>query len=249
MRFLSRFGVDYSRRKFIEIWINGPEEGLLHLDLGTISEDAMWQDGVAPNGRLDTEDRNADGRLGNTGSEDPLTDEDTGLDGFFDAQEPPCVAADCDPSDPTDDNWDYDEADQDDYSRINKTESNGVLDTEDLDGNRFTTWWDDEEYFRYTVNLATDVAVAYGAVGTRWRLYRIPVRNEPEGERPIGSPMLENIKMARIWFSGFSTPDPDPFQIASIEIIGIKEDGGAIAAGNGAQVVRIAPLAPSVPLR
>lgn len=54
---LSKTGVDSSRRTFIEIWIKGPEDGLFHIDLGTLSEDALWQDGVAPNSRLRIEAR------------------------------------------------------------------------------------------------------------------------------------------------------------------------------------------------
>lgn len=236
MRLLSKSGVDFSLREFIEIWINGPEEGLLHIDLGVLSEDAMWQDGVAPNGGLDTEDRDGDGYLDNTGTGDPLTDEDTGLDTLFNDQEPPCVTAGCDPSDPTGDDWDYDEDDKDKYSRINKTENNGVLDTEDLDTNGYLTRPDDELYFRYTVNLSPAIRPpeAVGAQGTRWRLYRIPLQDEAEGERPIGNPSLENdIKMARIWFTGFSRPDPAPFQIASIEIVGdtLQQDSTRVVPG------------------
>ena len=243
MRLLSKSGVDYSRRKFIEIWINGPEEGELHVDLGTLSEDAMWQDGVAPNGQLDTEDRNGDGRLDNTGNADPEFDEDSGLDGVFNGQEV-CVTEDCNPADPTGDNWDYDDEDnKDDYSRINRTEDNGVLDTEDLNTNNGLTLPDDEVYFRYTVNLNTAIEPpeARGAPGTGWRLYRIPLRGGG-GKLPIERPKLENdIKMARLWFSGISNPNPAPFQIASIEVVGNRWLEGPLLSGLQADSMRVEP--------
>jgi Motility related/secretion protein len=238
MRLLSKSGVDYSRRKFIEVWINVPPsagspqgEGKLHIDLGTLSEDAMWQDGVAPNGRLDTEDRNGDGRLDNTGSEDPETDEDTGLDGLFNSQETCADTADCNEFDRTGDDWNYDEDNQNDYSRINRTQDNGILDTEDLNTNNGLTLPDDEVYFRYTVDLS-EPGEAQGAPGTGWRLYRIPLRGRGGGELPVERPKLENdIKMARIWFSGFSTPDPPPIQIASIEVVGNRWLEGPLLSG------------------
>jgi cell surface protein SprA len=219
MRVLSKSGVDYSQRNFIEIWINGPEEGLLHIDLGTLSEDAMWQDGVAPNGRLDSEDRNQDGRLDNTGTDDPLTDEDTGLDGLFNGQET-CVRIDsvnCDPADPSSDDWDYD--DDQDYSRINRTEKNGRLDTEDLNTSGGLTLPDDEVYFHYTINLdpAIEQPAAVGATGTQWRFYRIALAVREENA--YGIPQLSAIRMARLWFEGAGSGATGAvFQIASIEV-------------------------------
>jgi hypothetical protein len=235
MRLLSKSGVDYSRRKFIEIWINAPYEGLLHIDLGTLSEDAMWQDGVPPNGLLDTEDRNDDGRFDNSRDQNPVTDEDTGLDGLFDPQET-CSIVPCDESDPTNDNWFYDkDVDENDYSQINATEENGVLDTEDLNTSRTLTKPEHEVYFRYTVNLDTAIEPpeAVGDPRTKWRLYRIPLRAGPlEGERPIGAPQLSEIQMARLWFSGFDTAEPDSFQIASIEVVGNRWIEGPLLSGE-----------------
>lgn len=246
MRLLSKTGVDYSRRKFIEVWINGPEDGELHVDLGTLSEDAMWQNDVPPNGRLDTEDRNRDGRLDDSGEDNPAFDEDTGLDSLFNRFEvcDPLVPG-CDPGDPTGDNWDYDEDDKNNYSRINGTEDNGFLDTENLDGDSQFLLPTDERYFRYTVSL--DPAVrppeARGKEGTGWRLYRIPLRDR-DGERAIGNPKFESdIKTARIWFSGLSAPNAT-FQIASIEVVGnrwlegpllsgVQSDSGNVVPGYG----------------
>jgi hypothetical protein len=210
MRVLSKSGVDYSQFDSIEIWINGPEEGLLHIDLGALSEDVMWQDGVAPNGQYDTEDCNLDGRFS--------PGEDTGLDRRFNGQET-CVTESCDPADPTGDDWEYDDRNEDDFSRINRTEGNGFLDTEDLDTNGALTRTEEEGYFHYAVNLnpAIEPPDALGAPGTGWRFYRIALATDTEYD--YGNPQLSDIRMARLWFDGAASGSSGSvFQIASIVI-------------------------------
>ncbi len=231
MRLLSKTGIDYSRRKFLEVWVNPKttRSGILHVDLGTIPEDATWQRGVAPNGRLDTEDRTKDERLDDTGNRGPL-DEDTGLDGQFNELEAPCGARpDCDPADPTSDDWHYDDNDENDYSRINGTEANGFLDTEDLDGNFILNA--EESYFHYAIDLAADSVAVYGRqdAGTSWRLYRIPLR---DGVAAAGAPTLDrDVKSVRVWFSGIESPEA-AFQIASIEIVGNRWLEGPFLSGR-----------------
>src|SRR5690606_12910242 len=68
-------------------------EGKLYIDLGSVSEDAMWHRNdlfadpstwvvVPPNGRLDSEDVNEDGILDQSNTRD----EDTGMDRLSNAQ-------------------------------------------------------------------------------------------------------------------------------------------------------------------
>src|SRR5207237_10504077 len=91
---LSRTGEDLSRTRFVEVWVNDRRQGTdhlnthakLHIDFGRVSEDAFWDRNAPPNGKLDSEDKNRDTKLDR--SDDPAIDEDTGLDGLHDAEEP-----------------------------------------------------------------------------------------------------------------------------------------------------------------
>jgi len=69
---------DFSQSKFLEVWARG-EEGVLHIDLGTLSED------VDGDGRLDTEDKPFPGR--STGDGLVSKEEDVGIDGRDDREE------------------------------------------------------------------------------------------------------------------------------------------------------------------
>ncbi len=236
MRLLSRSGIDYSRRKFLEVWVNDFDErrGKMHIDLGTVSEDAMWQRDVAPNGTLDTEDKNNDLRLDDSGQKGP-TDEDTGLDGLFNEAEPtdparPPLPAGCQndlANDVAGDNYCYDREESEfDYSYINGTENNGYLDTEDLNGNLSIDV--SESYFHYVIDLdpMIDSVAAFGKSG--WRLYRIPLE---DGEPAVGSPLFDrDIRSVRFWFSDIDRPDAR-FQIASIEVVGNRWLEGPILSG------------------
>lgn len=247
-RLLSKTGVDYSRRKFLEVWINdfNVKRGKMHVDLGTLSEDAMWERVAAPNGRLDTEDKNFDERLDETGERGPL-DEDTGLDGLFDGAEPaspdrPPTPAGCQgqlDEDVAGDNYCYDDDESEhDYSYINGTEDNGFLDTEDLDGNRILD--EREAYFHYTVDLDPNVdsVAAYGREGTGWRLYRIPL---VDGAIAAGSPTFDrDIKSVRLWFSDLDRADA-VFQIASVEVVGNRWLEGRFLSGAQERSLEVVP--------
>lgn len=246
MRLLSKTGIDYSRRKFLEVWVNDFNErhGKMHVDLGTISEDAMWQRDTPPNGRLDTEDKNRDRRLDDSGSRGP-TDEDTGLDSLFNESEPPCTLPGCDPADPTGDDFDFDDDTEPvDYSRINGTEDNGYLDTEDLNENDVTDSL--ESFLHFVIDLDPNVMppAAFGRDGTGWRLYRIPL---VEGEAAIGSPQLDrDIKSVRFWFSDLDRRDAI-FQVASIEVVGNRWIEGPLLSGVQATGTQVSPDTIRVP--
>ena len=241
MRPLTGATIDQTRSQFIEIWVNG-DGGELHIDLGSITED------VNGNMVFDTEDDRSDG-FGNN-----LLDEgeDTGIDKTFDEDEVGFdpITKETVPYDPVNnpdphrDNFFFNSSTPDgnalniDYSRINGMEDN-VNDpdrgrrpnTEDINNSGFLD--NDNNYFRYTIDLSADSDdtsfVAGGNLnrstwGDRnsWRMYRIPL--EPDkGVNPvfsdsIGLPNFALIEMARIWTTAVDRPNT--IRIASIQIVG-----------------------------
>jgi hypothetical protein len=219
-------GEDLSATKFVEIWVNDrtPYHALtharLHYDLGSVSEDALWDRSAPPNGRLDTEDKNRDTKLDR--SDDPTFDEDTGLDGLHDFEEPGYTGS----GDPNGDDYHYITGSTD-YSGINNTEKNGVddpnarPDTEDLnlDGMLNTA----NDYFEATIDLADTQYVAVDVArdfagdpdvlpDNGWRLFRIPV----EAFTAFGAPTWSSILSERLWLDGMT--GPTNIQIGGIQI-------------------------------
>ncbi|MDM7915886.1 MAG: cell surface protein SprA, partial [Candidatus Eisenbacteria bacterium] len=247
-----RSTIDLSRAQFLDIWVNDfiPYErreertGRLHLELGTVSEDAIWNrvrpeelgpnSFTLPNHELDTEDVNKDGQLDSPGSG---TGEDVGLDNLPNAQE---GSGD----DPAYDDWAFqetqEEADRAEpsedpgrtqrYARINGTEGNGRLDSEDLNGN--LTLDQNQAYFHFVADLnddknpqplvefessqAQDQDPKYAPYTRGWRRIRIPLT--PTFYTKVGFPNWEQIKHVRIWVEGFRSEAY--LQIGGIEITG-----------------------------
>jgi hypothetical protein len=237
---ISPNGLDFSRYRYVEIWVNDfrADHTLtrckLHLDFGEVSEDAFWDRFAPPNGRLDTEDKNLDGKLDAGNLE---TGEDTGLDGLFDVQEPGY-----DPNanpDPDEDDYYYDQATPTDYSGINNYEGNGEglpnarPDTEDLDRDNYLEMYNN--YFEATLDLsttarydsttgiaiATDVREDYpGATlreGNGWRLFRIPITADAFA-RYGSSASWQDIQHVRLWMEGMDSTTY--LQIGGIEVVG-----------------------------
>jgi len=224
--------------RFVEIWVNdftpnhAATQGILKINLGRVSEDAHWDPRNLPNGRLDTEDKNMDGRLDGG---PPEIAEDTGLDGLFDAQEPgydPVLNPD-----PNGDDYAY-TFDSDDYSHINNLEGNGLddantrPDTEDLNRNGILDI--DNAYFEESIDLsgtdyvAIDVPQLYEGdpdvkPDNGWRLFRIPVTDSTFAR--IGFASWDNVQAIRIWFEGVS--EPRRFQIGGISLRGDTEPNAA----------------------
>lgn len=164
------FGMDFSRSKFIELWIRG-NSGRLHIDLGEISERAdLLLDHATfnppPAGQFRTEDRPLPGFP--TGDDVAIPEEDIGLDGLTDAQEDsvfrliyPGVTV---PDDPSDDNFKDVDDDQEDLrfrypAGINGTQNNNSEreqrpDSEDLNRNGILDTRN--HYLHYGVDLASD---------------------------------------------------------------------------------------------
>ncbi|MFH1502899.1 MAG: cell surface protein SprA [Candidatus Eisenbacteria bacterium] len=229
MRLLSKAGNDYSKYQFFEFWIDAgaDPQGTVHIDLGTVSED--YYPLRAPNGELDTEDYDRNGFD---------ADEDTGLDnccntGQCASQEPGCVEN----TQPSDDYaYDY-QGDPDNYRKINGTENNDRLDTEDLNGNYYIDT--ENRYWELTVDLSDDTYLVQDnntyedpAKRTDWRLYRIPL---DEALAIGGIQSWEIIKAARIWFEGLDVAD-EHVLIGSLDIVGSQWEPGRVRDENGVAV-------------
>ncbi|MBN1290810.1 MAG: cell surface protein SprA [Candidatus Latescibacteria bacterium] len=208
-------GEDFSRARFIEIWARG-SKGTLNIDIGSVTEDFYPIE--APNGLLDTEDKPIPGQGQGDGI---LTrEEDTGLDGLFDAQETGTG------DDPHGDNWNYN--DKNNYSHINGTEGNagdsdrvGIPDTEDINNNGILDI--KNAYYEYEISfedpfdkyLVKDSVPEGNPSG--WRLFRIPLWDNPDAEvGGSGPPDSTLVEFARMWIT---KTDTTLIQIASIEIV------------------------------
>ncbi len=229
MRLLSKAGNDYSDYQFFEFWIDAGDapQGTIHIDLGTISEDFYpLRD---PNAVLDTEDYDGNGFD---------ADEDTGLDnccstGQCESQVSGCVD-DAPPIAPTDDySYDY-QGDPDNYRRINGTENNDRLDTEDLNGNYYLDT--DNRFWELTVDLADTTYLVQDnntyedpTKRTDWRLYRIPL---DDAIAIGGIAGWEVIKSARVWFENLDIAD-DAVLIGSLDVVGSQWEPGRVRDENG----------------
>lgn len=209
--------IDQSESEYFGLWIKGTH-GLLTIDLGKISED------INGDSLLNTEDEWVAGMPGNA-----LLDEgeDIGLDGCSDEYEDGwggCIdtfyvdvvdnplwadivytGSDKDLQDPNGDNWSYKEGSSD-YSYINGSESNQILDSEDINGNwNFDTT---NDYFTITIDLSDTTYLAGetkrpdGSL-TGWKLLMIP---HTEFTQPYnGLISWNNIQFLRLSISGVGT--------------------------------------------
>jgi hypothetical protein len=192
--------LDFTRLQAVEIWVNDfhndhrNTHGVLRVQLGRFNEDAFWDRLHPPNGKLDTEDKNRDGRLDRpTENGRPTREyEDTGLDGLMDPSLAPSQewAEVGSGPDPNQDDYAYDLHNApDDYSRINNTEGNSISDanarpdTEDLNQNGALD--EVNAYFEMPISLADSVFTAIDVPKTYagydnvtetngWRLILLP---------------------------------------------------------------------------
>jgi len=236
---------DQSNTKYIELMVNvaGDRSGMIHIDLGEISED------VIPNGELDTEDE-IDPALVNIGNGILDEGEDIGIDGQIGADPPwpgttelarwsgdslQMVAEFGEFYDYWDinvnnrkealepwsrDDWQF--RDESDGRWFKGLENNGadaatyLPDKEDRNNNGVLDTID--KYFSYT--LSTDPAspwsrylVSENSYG--WALYRIPLKDY---EVAWNNPTFQNIRGVRIWFENFQ--QPVFLQVASFMLVG-----------------------------
>lgn len=205
MRLLSKTGADYSDYEFLEVWLNdgrsmAESSGRFNIDLGTLNEDFYPLPG--PNGILDTED------VDNNGFD---ADEDVGLDGVAGADGAGVAGDD------GDDDYQY-EYGSDDYSKINGTEQNEYLDTEDLNGNGYID--SDNRYWHLELDLSDTTYLVQDnseiVAGNNWRLYRIPLR---DADAVSGMSAWTSIKSARVWIDGFNA-GAGQLMVGSMDIVG-----------------------------
>jgi len=215
--FLSDQGWDISDKEFLEVWVQG-DTGQLFIDLASyLAEDAPRRNKegkIVGLGKFETEDNvNPDGML------DSL--EDTGLDGVFGSD------GEWTASSKDDGNDDYLKKNQDintldDTLKLNGTEKNKVLDSEDLDNNGKEET--KNSYYEYCIDLSSDSLVRLqGKNG--WKMYRIPLLDPkyhityydtPDSIRPDST----RIRIARIWTKGVS--HLNRIKLYKIEISGAK---------------------------
>ena len=231
---LSTVGQDLTKVQYMEIWINDftpnhlASQGTLKINFGRVTEDAYWDPLNPPNGKLDSEDKNGDGRL--DGGENQLFAEDTGLDGLFDEQEPG-YNADTN-KDPNGDDYAYTYG-TDDYSHINNFEDNGNddpnarPDTEDL--NRNGAFDTESNYFEASIDLsdtqyvAIDVPQLYAGnehvkADNGWRLFRIPISDSTFTR--VGFATWDNVQAMRVWVTDATAPFR--IQVGGIELVGSR---------------------------
>ncbi len=179
---------------YLTMWVkyneNNPVNSFL-VEIGKISED------VINNYRFDHEDRNYNGKLDEN--------EDTGIDGFFDNDEP--LFSGTTNLDPNNDNYNYWFPN---FQRYNFQENNGMLDSEDLNGNYKLDKPND--YFAYEIpidSLQNSFISEYRENG--WFKLRIPLN---EYSYTIGTPIISELTTLRLWFNGKT----DDFNLKIVEI-------------------------------
>ncbi len=197
---------DQRRTKFLEVWVWG-NKGILHVDLGEMSED-LNGDKI-----LNTEDKPRNGQRDGILDDD----EDLGLDTLTDAQEQAYYQSTL--PDPAGDNWNYDN--KYDYSHINGTQGNRDdpdrgrhPDTEDINAN--STLDLTNNYFEFDIDLSETKFLGDMTDTSGWRLYRIPLK-EPLNYSQVGEPDWTNIRFARMWIS---SKENCIIKIASIQLVG-----------------------------
>jgi hypothetical protein len=225
---LETTGRDMSRSEYLEFYASASpgQELALVFDIGTVSEDAFYYsptgetNGTYPDGRpwglgiLDEEARVAMRELWST-ARDTL--------GLWNQS---CRAEPGQPAYPPGD------------PRANCTRGNGLVDTEDLDGNGILDGTDGA-YFRYVVRL--DGTSPYlvrdrNATGTEFALYRIPLRG-PDAIAVNGATegTWRYIKHLRLTVAGMAgVPGTPDVALARMRIIGsrwTKRDVHGILAG------------------
>ena len=210
---ISKSGVDYSERGFIEMWmrVQGDDDVTLYLNLGAVNEDADTD------ARLDSEDL-------------PQTLEDTNGDGNVDAldldlENLPEVhryrgngALDTG----EDVGWSYDGPFQPKFFGAN----NQILDSEDLNGDGVLDSID--AYFQVAIPL-NDIPNEWvkGKNKNGWTFLSIPLSKfVPEGSRV---PSLVFVQHFRFWLMKNRPGNVQgTFQWASIEIVGNKWQQGVV---------------------
>ncbi|MBN2828880.1 MAG: hypothetical protein JXR56_01005, partial [Candidatus Cloacimonetes bacterium] len=204
--------IDFSEMKYIQILLKAenyettaPTHVTMHIDIGDISENFYtFGEAENPRSKPDTED----GANGGTKDGELEVKEDVGLDGLPDGN----------PNDDPSDNFD-DLEENFEYPYINGTERNGILDTEDMDGNGILNTLN--RYFEYTVE---DITASIDSEfleneNNGWKLFRIPMNSFTIPTTSAVNPDITKIKYARIWFEVSETTKVN---LVEFEMVGNK---------------------------
>jgi len=213
MRGLVGGATNLTRADMLELRTRG-QKGILHIDLGSISED------INGDGMENNEDD-----LGGPKNGSLDDDEDYGLDTLKNEDEPG-YDPDTNP-DPHQDDWFYSaNTNPYDYRHINGTEGNredgGTLALPDKDDfNRDGVSDSRNSYFSYSYDLSDDNSGFYVENSRNifgWGTYRIPLKDSTLIDEIIGVPVWEDVNFVRIWIES-PLGDTIDFEIASAEIV------------------------------
>jgi hypothetical protein len=222
MRCIDRYGVDFSTRTHISLYVratDSAQQASLYIDLGErMNEDSYWPERVGSeiamraNGLLDTEDKNGDGILSN--------DENTGYDGLMNPDEPGYSSGN---PDPNQDDYELEYGSgvprEDWFKKINGTEGNNKLDTEDL--NRNGVLDTANTFFRVRIPLDDPEYIVHGPNEYGWMLISVPLNDSLLVTVPdfvTGEPTWSKIVFARVWTEGFA--QPDTLEVYDMGIVG-----------------------------
>jgi len=235
---------DISQKAYLDVWLNdyipieraANRRGYLYIDVGRVSEDAVWDPLTPPlprNLRLDYEDQNLNG-----GQVDAI--EDRGLDWLFNEEEPPRrpgtktfspFTATQDPAGDDagpipDKNAPEHTIEQriSKYRGINGTEGSDRLEGEDLNGDyEFET---ENSYREYKIPLADsadtdnrrDFPVSGQDLSSGWRMYHIPLANI---DQEVGGLVnLTRVRQIRLWVRGIAPGDTLDLQVGGLQLGG-----------------------------
>ncbi|UCD95050.1 MAG: cell surface protein SprA [Candidatus Zixiibacteriota bacterium] len=225
MRYLPGGAANQDRAQLLELRVNG-ERGILHIDLGDISEDINGNGASTP----DTEDK-AGGNIN-------ILDggEDIGLDNKTDIEEREYYQEPNNP-DPAGDNYvPYDPDTSAYYHKSNGSQGDslnpgvsGRPTTEDI--NRNGVLDSKNKYFTYQIDLSDEFS-PYLVENSRndygWRTFRIPVRDSTFIDS-VGTPAWSRISFVRYWME---SPDGDSciMGIAAADLISSNWEDSLIPA-------------------
>jgi len=195
---LSSLGQDFSNYEYLNIIVKG-SKGKMVVDVGPdISENSVWRD---KGGQIksynpyviSSEDKNGNGALDDG--------EDTGLDGYEGVDSLWSVSS----VDDGNDDYYYPRSGERNYSRVNGTEGNGRLDTEELiiDGKLAL----DNNYYEIVIDLENppqDIFIGENEEG--FKTFLIPLK-DTTWSRKFGNPNWGYVRFVRLWFDDITEPD------------------------------------------
>jgi len=208
---LSSLGQDFTNYEYLNLIVKGGK-GKLVIDVGPdISENGVWRDRAGRIRSYDpytvsTEDKNNNGALDEG--------EDTGLDGVSGADSVWNAGS----MDEGDDDYYFPKSGERNYSRVNGTERNGRLDTEELivDGKLSL----DNNYFEYVIDLENPPQnLLIGENQEGFRTFLIPLKDTLLYKK-FGNPNWGYIRFVRVWFD--SIAEPETVIVAQLKFQGNK---------------------------